>query len=138
MGDFIAVDILSRITDHLAGRVDGPMKFRLLLQPLMAITFAVRAGLLDARMGRPPYFWSLFTDPAHALERLRNGWGDVGKIFAVAVLIDMIYEWIVLRWVYPGEALLVAALLAFVPYLLVAGIITRFARRDHTLKVSGS
>src|SRR6476660_3698922 len=103
------------------------MKFRLILQPLMAIFFAVRAGLVDARMGRRPYFWSLVNDPADARERLLNGWSDVGKIFALAVLLDAIYQWIVRGWVYPGEALLVATLLAFVPYLLVRGTITRIA-----------
>ena len=130
----MALDFLSRIVEDLAGRVDGPMKFRLILQPLMAIGFAVHAGLVDARAGRPAYFWSLFHDSAHVRERLRNGWGDVGKIFAAAVVMDAIYQWIVIRWVYPGEALMVAALLAFVPYLLVRGLVTRIAEHDHTVK----
>ena len=135
MPDLIALDILNRIVGDLVGRVDGPMKFRLVLQPLMAIFFAVRAGLVDARMGHPPYFWSLFNDPADARERLLNGWSDLGKIFALAVLLDVIYQWIVRGWLYPGEALLVATLLAFVPYLLVRGTITRIAQHGRTVKV---
>ena len=135
METIIGLDILNRIVGDLVGRVDGPMKFRLVLQPMMAIIFAVRAGLLDAQAGRPPYFWSLFSDPHHARERLLNGWSDVGKIFALAVLLDAIYQWIVRGWVYPGEALLVATLLAFVPYLLVRGTVTRIAQRGHPVKV---
>lgn len=58
-------EILNRIFEGLIGRVSGPMKFRLILQPLMAIIFAVRSGLQDAKEGRPPYFWALFTQPDH-------------------------------------------------------------------------
>jgi len=57
-------DLLARIFENLIGRVSGPMKFRLILQPLMAIIFAVRSGLKDAKEGKPPYFWALFTHPA--------------------------------------------------------------------------
>ena len=41
----------------------------------------------------------------------------------------MTYEVIVYRWVYPGQALIVAAVLAFVPYLMIRGPVTRIARR---------
>ena len=50
---------------------------------------------------------------------LRDGWKAVGKIFVIAVIIDLVYQLIVLRWFYPGEALLVAVILAFIPYLLI-------------------
>jgi len=58
-------DIWMRFVENMNDRVTGPMKFRLLLQPAMAAFFAIRAGLNDARTGKPPYFWSLVTDPAH-------------------------------------------------------------------------
>ncbi len=118
-------DLGSRIVDNFAGRVSGPMKFRLVMQPLMAAIFAVRAGLLDGRTGQPPYFWAMFGSKSHRRELLRQGWKDVGKIFVLAVAIDVVYQIIVLRWVYPGEALAVAALLAFIPYLLIRGPVTR-------------
>jgi hypothetical protein len=51
----------------------------------------------------------------------------VAKVFVVAVLIDIAYQWIVFRWVYPLEALVVAFLLACVPYLLVRGPANRLA-----------
>ena len=122
-------DLAIRIWDNLVGRVTGPMQFRLVLQPLMAIIFAIRAGLRDTREGRAPYFWALFTRPERRIQRLREGWKDVGRVFVLAVVIDFIYQLIALRWFYPGEALLVAFLLAFVPYLLLRGPVTRLARR---------
>ena len=70
----------------------------------------------------------MFTNPARRPELLRLVWQDVGKVFMVAVALDVIYELIVYRWVYPGQALIVATVLAIIPYLLIRGPITRVAR----------
>src|SRR5215469_3081070 len=43
-------------SDFLA-RFDGPLHFRLFVQPLMAILFAVRDGSRDAREGRSAFLW---------------------------------------------------------------------------------
>jgi len=71
----------------------------------------------------------LFTDPAHRQDLLRDGWKSVGKVFVIVILIDVVYQWMVFRCFYPGEALLVAAALAFVPYLLIRGPVNRIVRR---------
>ena len=116
-----------RLWENLIGRVTGPMKFRFFLQPTMAIFFAVRSGLKDAREGNPPYFWAVFTNPAHRREMLRDGWKSVGKVFVLALVLDVAYQIFFLRWIYPVEALLVALGLAIVPYLLVRGPVNRIA-----------
>lgn len=118
-------EIWARIVDNVVDRVSGPMKLRLLLQPLMACIFAVRSGLEDAREGRPPYFWALWTEPAHRVDMLRDGWKSIGKVFVLAVILDVIYQIMVLRFVYPGEALVVALGLAILPYLVVRGLVNR-------------
>lgn len=121
-------DIWLRLIENLGERISGPMKFRIFLQPLMAVIFAVRSGLKDAREGGPPYFWALVTDPAHRRDMLRDGWKDVGKVFVLALVLDVVYQFIVARFVYPGEAVIVALLLAIVPYLILRGLVTRIAR----------
>jgi len=121
-------DIVTRFFEHLVGRVHGPMDFRLILQPLMAVIFAIRDGRKDAREGRVPYFWSLFTEPQHRSEQLRNGWKSVGKIFIFAIILDAIYQFIVVRWFYPGEAVAVALILAIIPYVLLRGPANRLSR----------
>ena len=83
-------DFLARIVENLIGRVSGPMKFRLILQPLMAAVFAVRDGLKDAREERPPYFRAIFTHPDRRSRMLRDGCKSVGKIFVIAVVIDLV------------------------------------------------
>ena len=80
-------------------------------------SFAIRAGLNDGRRGSVPYFWAIFTDPSNRGELLREGWKAVSKVFIVAVVMDVIYHYLVFRWFYPGEALIVAIIPAFIPLL---------------------
>jgi hypothetical protein len=122
-------EIWLRVMENMSDRVTGPMKFRLFLQPIMAASFAIVAGLKDARAGRPPYFWALFTQPEHRVDMIREGWRSVGKVFILAVLLDIAYQIIVARFVYPGEVVLVAFALAIVPYLILRGLINRIAAR---------
>jgi hypothetical protein len=95
----------------------------------MAAVFAVRDGLKDAREERPPFFWAISTRPDHRSDMLREGWKSVGKIFLIAVIIDLVEQFIDFRWFYPGEAFLVAFMLACIPYLLIRGPVNRIARR---------
>jgi len=59
----------------------------------------------------------LLTDSGHRLELFRAGWKDVSRLFIAAVIIDMVYQIIVFRWIYPGQALTVARRLW--PYRLI-------------------
>lgn len=122
-------EIWTRFIGDLGDRFTGPMKFRILLQPTMAIIFATISGLKDAKAGRAPYFWSLFTDPLHRSEMVKDGWKSVGKVFVLALVLDAVYQVMVLKFFYPGEALVVALALAILPYLLVRGLVTRIARK---------
>ena len=121
-------DVFSRFVENMVDRVTGPMTFRVLLQPAMATLMAIRDGLQDARTGKPPYSGPIAGDPAHRRELLRDGWKSVAKIFVLAFVLDVVYQWIALRWFYPGEALLVAILLAIAPYLIFRGLVNRLTR----------
>ncbi|HEY9431873.1 MAG TPA: hypothetical protein VI260_10470 [Blastocatellia bacterium] len=121
-------EIFTRLWNDLIGRIGGPMSFRLLLQPTMAMIFAIRDGLKDAREGRPAYFYSLFTDPENRRSRLREGFKAVSRVFTFAIVMDLIYQAIVLRWFYPLQALIVAIVLALLPYILLRGPVNRIAR----------
>ena len=121
-------EIFNRITGDLVGRLDGPFKFRFLLQPLMAILFAIRDGRKDAQAGREPYFWALLTEQSQRSGLLRECWDAMKKVFIVALLIDVIYQALVFRRIYLGEALVVAPVLAFIPYILFRGLVSRLLR----------
>jgi hypothetical protein len=123
-------DFFARLWEMLVGRFDGPLSFRFMIQPAIAAFFAIRSGLRDAREGKPPYFfWSVFMDAKHRPELLGKVRADVGKVFIIALAFDLIYEWMVYRRIYPLQAILVAAVLAIIPYLLLRGPVTRIARR---------
>jgi len=114
--------------EDLIGRVGGPITFRLILQPSIAVILAIRDGLKDAKAGRPLYFWSLFTRSTERRQLLKDGWKSVGLVFVFAIVIDGVYQFIVCRWFYPGEALTVAIVLAIVPYLQIRGLANSIAR----------
>ena len=125
-----------RIVENLADRVSGPMKFRFILQPVMASIFAILAGLKDARAGKPPYFWALITSPGHRVDMIKDGWKSVGKIFLLALALDVGYQIFVLHFVYPGEAITVAFILAIVPYLILRGPVNRLAAKKTAVPLS--
>jgi hypothetical protein len=124
MGDFLA-----RAWDQMAGRLEGPLLLRFVLQPVVATFLAVRAGLSDARAQRAPYLWSVLSEPSDRRQLIREGWKDVRKVFTLAILLDCVYQFLVFRWVYPVQAVIIATVLAIVPYALVRGPATRAARR---------
>jgi hypothetical protein len=127
-------EILGQTWQEFIGRVHGPFAFRLVLQPLAAAIIACHAGVRDAQAGRPAYGWAVLTNPVDRPELLREGWKELARVFTVAVVVDLIYEVIVFHRIYPGQSLIVAALLALLPYPLLRGSlnrIVRYWRRNH-------
>lgn len=122
-------ELFARIWENLADRVSGPMWLRLVLQPAVATVFAVRDGLADAHEGKPGYFWALIIHKGQRRDLIAEAWSSIAKIFAMAMLMDLIYQLIVQRWIYPFEIIIVAFLLAVVPYVLVRGPVNRIVRR---------
>lgn len=122
--------------NELLARPSGPMSFRFLLQPTMALIAAFKDGLKDARTGRSPYFWTILSDPTNRKSRLREGLAATSRIIILGLVMDTIYQLIAFRAFYPVQAIIVALGLAFVPYLLTRGPIARVARWWHTRRSS--
>jgi hypothetical protein len=120
-----AMDEWARVWTEIAARPDGPLALRFYLQPAVAAFFAVRDGLKDSRAGKPAYFWDLFTTPQHRRELIRDGWKSVGKVFILASVLDTVYQLIVLRAIRPVQTLIVATMLALLPYVLLRGPVNR-------------
>jgi hypothetical protein len=122
-------DIWMRFLDNMVARVSGPMKLRLFLQPTMATIFAIRSGLKDAREGRPPFLFTVLTDAESRHYLIKDGWKSVGKVFILAMALDIVYQIIVAHFVYPLEVVVTAFLLAIIPYICLRGLTTRIARK---------
>jgi len=118
-----------RAWQNLLARPSQSLALRFLLQPTVSTILALRDGISDARAGRPPYLWTIVSDPSNGLPHLRDGITATGKIILIAIALDVAYQLIELEKFYPIEALIIAICLAFVPYLLVRGLATRLARR---------
>jgi hypothetical protein len=114
--------------ERVIARMDGPLHFRLIVQPLMASLFAVLDGIKDAKQGNPPYLWTMLSEPEQRKDLLKQGWKRVNKIYILALVLDVIYQIKVSSWVYPGETLFVIFVLAVLPYLLLRGPISRLLR----------
>ena len=121
---------LGRLWRDILDRPGGPMTFRFILQPAMAIIAALRDGIKDARTGRRPYVWALIhgvRDPQGRWGRLWEGIVSTARIIILGVVMDVIYQWRVLDTFYPIQAAVIAILLAFVPYLVLRGPFERIA-----------
>jgi hypothetical protein len=118
-------EVRHRVWEQLIERPGGPMTFRFILQPAMAALAALRDGVNDAKSRRSPYFWALLANP---FERGYEGLISTARVILLGLCMDAIYQWIVLKTFYPGEAVIVAVALAFFPYLLLRGPIARIAR----------
>ena len=105
------------------------MTFRLVLQPLMASLIGFRAGRRDARVGRAPFLTQFVGRPEGRRALMLEAFRDIVKVMIVAIVIDLIYQIIVVRWFYPREALTVAVAVAIVPYGIVRGFTNRLSRK---------
>jgi len=122
-------DIINRFWENLMARPSGPMAFRFLMQPVMAMLLGFRDGRRDAREFRPAFLWSILTNRKRRLELLKDAVRSVAKILILALLLDGIYQLIVFKRIYPLEAVAVAITVALLPYLLIRGITGWFGRR---------
>jgi hypothetical protein len=125
----VSAESLKRAWRQILAEPGGPMTFRFILQPAMAAIAALRDGRNDARIGRSPYFWTLLRSGEERGDRLREGIISTARIVILGVVMDAIYQFVVLHTFYPAEAAFIALLLAFVPYVLLRGPIARTARR---------
>ncbi len=120
---------IQRVWRQLIERPDGPMAFRFILQPLMAAIAAFLHGRRDARAGRSPYFSTVLHNREERIERLREGLNATARIILLGLIMDAIYQVIVFKRFYPAEAVIIAVLLGFVPYVIFRGVFTRILRR---------
>ena len=121
-------DAFRRFWHDLVERPDEPMRFRFILQPLMAAIAAIRDGREDARSGRSPYLMTVLRNPQERVGRLREGLNATARIILLGMAMDVIYQLLVFKTFYPDQALVVALVLAFVPYVIIRGLVLRVAR----------
>jgi hypothetical protein len=114
--------------EDLPKRLTGPGRFRFILQPLVATLLGIRSGIADARAGRPPYLLGLLTDGHHRRALARDGLSTVANLLLMGVLLDSVFQWMILGASYPGPALIVGPVLITTPYAIARALANRAAR----------
>ena len=66
----VTIATVDRIWYQELARASAPVKFRFVLQPLMAAFLAIRDGRKDASAGRLPYIWAVLGEPRDRRARL--------------------------------------------------------------------
>jgi hypothetical protein len=118
--------------EDLPKRLTGPGRFRFVLQPLVATLLGIRSGLADARAGRPPYLLGLLTDKPHRRELARDGLSTVANLLLMGILLDSVFQWMILGASYPGPALVVGPVLITAPYAITRALSNRATRSSVT------
>ncbi len=127
----ISVAVFARLWQQLVDRPNGPMAFRFILQPSMAAIAAIADGIKDARTGRSPFLLTVAGNAQERGGRLREGLTATARIILLGLVIDLVCQWLEFHTFYPNEAVVIALLLAFAPYVLIRGPAMRVARRWH-------
>jgi hypothetical protein len=125
----MTIPSLSKFFAELLARETGPLKLRFVLQPIMSAFFAIRSEVRDAREARTPFFTGLLTDASRRSQMIREGRRDVGSVFLLSIVMDLVYQLVVLHAVRLLETAVIGVALAIVPYLIFRGVLSRVLRR---------
>lgn len=111
----------SDVATELAQRVNGPFSLRLLLQPTMALLFAIRDGRKDAKDGSVPYLRRLKGGKSERREAISSAWASLVKILVMAVVLDSAFQFVTEQQVHLIQSIGIACLLCFLPYSVMRG-----------------
>ena len=111
--------------EDIPTRLEGPGRFRFVLQPLIAIILGIRGGRADYRAGRPAYLYGLVFHGSLRAELFRSALAHVANIMLMGILVDSVCQWLILGISYPGAALVVGPVLIMLPYSVARALSNR-------------
>jgi len=114
--------------EDLPGRLTGPGRFRFVVQPVIATLLGIRSGRADARAGRPPYLYGVLFHRGLRAELARSGFETVVNVMLMGILLDAVFQWVILGVSHSGAALVVGPVLIVAPYSLARALSNRVAR----------
>src|ERR1700751_227197 len=121
-----------RFFQDIVARLSRPGRLRFVVQPTVAIMLGVRSGIKDAQAGFAPFLWALAFHGIYRRKLLRSAFASIRNLVAVAILLDLISQFLIFHEVRPGAALLVGPVLITLPYALARALTNRIVcRRSH-------
>jgi hypothetical protein len=122
-------------TDHffqdILARLTGPGRLRFIIQPTVAIILGARSGMKDASAGLPPFLWALIFHKERRRELLHSTVASIRNLVAIAILLDLVSQFLIFGEVRPGAALVVGPVLIGTPYALSRALANRLWRSKH-------
>jgi hypothetical protein len=112
----------------ILARLSGPGRLRFIVQPTVAIILGARGGMKDASTGLPPFLWALIFQKEHRRELLRSTIRSIRNLVAIAILLDLISQFLIFAQVRPGAAVVVGPVLIGAPYALTRAFSNRIWR----------
>jgi len=100
---------------------------RFVLQPTVATILGIRDGVKDATAGAPPFLSDLPFHKSNRRELVRSALASVRDLVAVAILLDVVSQILILRMVNPFAALLLGPVLIATPYGVSRALANRVA-----------
>lgn len=131
-------DLVNNFLNNVGIRHEGPMSFRLIIQPAISLVYAIIAGIKDAKAGNHHFLEGFVLGKVERKTALKEIWKDVGKVFILAAVLEIIFEIIQFKTVHPLEVLKVSFFLAILPYLIFRGpvdrIVSLFIKKNDSSK----
>jgi len=118
-----------RFVPDMLARLHGPGRLRFIFQPTVAIILGARDGVKDARAGSPPFLSALLFHRTRRPGLLQDAIASVRNLVAIAILLDVVSQFLMFRMVHPGAALLLGPALIGAPYALSRALANRIVRR---------
>jgi hypothetical protein len=119
----------SQFFGDMLARLHGPGRLRFILQPTVAILLGLRDGKKDARAGAVPFLWGVIFHKELRPQLLKHMLVAVRNIVAIAILLDLISQYMIFHFVRPGAALVLGPVLIGLPYCCARALSNRIARR---------
>jgi len=114
--------------EDMLARLSGAGRLRFILQPTVALVIGMRDGIKDAREGLPPFLLGLMSHTVRRCHLLRSAFMSVRDLVSIAIILDVISQFLIFRRVHPGAALLVGPVLIAVPYAVSRALTNRLSR----------
>jgi hypothetical protein len=114
--------------EDMLARFSGAGRLRFILQPMVATFIGVRDGIRDSRVGCPPFLLALVSLRERRTHLLRSALASVRDLVAVAIILDVISQFLIFEEVHPGAALVLGPVLIAVPYSIARALANRISR----------
>jgi hypothetical protein len=121
--------------EGLVSGLSGKGQFRLILQPTMALILGVRFGITDAKEGKAPFLFRLFSTRHERWGLFKRSLSDAALPLILALLMDGFLQYLTLHRVRPLQAVVVGVLLVWLPFTATRGLTNRIWKHAHPGKM---